>query len=90
MAFSDSMEIEDSLQIDLQVSFETLASPYKQTKLFWSSELEQAALELYIQALRSGKQSDNGFKPETHCAVQGQPLVSWVGGHQFNCAFQRM
>ena len=49
----------------------TTASGRKPTKLFWTSEMERAALELYVQAVREGKRADNGFKPEKHRAVAG-------------------
>ncbi|KNZ59274.1 uncharacterized protein VP01_176g5 [Puccinia sorghi] len=30
---------------------------------------QRLALELYVQAVRNRKRSDNGFKPETHQAI---------------------
>ena len=41
----------------------------KQSKLFWTAKMERAALELYVQAVRAGKRTDNGFKPETHRSI---------------------
>lgn len=56
-------------QSQQSVGLGTTSGSRKTVKLFWSSEMEWAALELYVQAVREGKQSDNGFKPETHRAI---------------------
>ena len=62
---------EDSTQLNSQQNLPsgTPANSRKTTKVFWTSEMESAALELYVQAVREGKRSDNGFKPETHRAI---------------------
>ena len=64
MLFDVDME-EDSTQLNSQQNLPsgTPANSRKTTKVFWTSEMESAALELYVQAVCEGKRSDNGFKP---------------------------
>ena len=47
----------------------TASGGRKGVKLFWTTEMERAAMELYVEAVRQGKRSDNGFKPETHRSI---------------------
>ena len=56
-------------QSQQSVGLGTTSGSRKTVKLFWSSEMEWAALELYVQAVREGKRLDNGFKPKTHRAI---------------------
>ncbi|KNZ47913.1 uncharacterized protein VP01_604g5 [Puccinia sorghi] len=58
-----------SASIFSSLAVKTTPRGRKVVKLFWMAELEQASLKLYVQAVRDGKRSNNGFKPETHCAV---------------------
>ncbi|PLW24752.1 hypothetical protein PCASD_05240 [Puccinia coronata f. sp. avenae] len=60
---------ESQIEYQQRIVIENTASVCKQVKVFWTSKMERVALELYVQAVLDGKQSNNGFKPETHRAI---------------------
>ncbi|KNZ44900.1 uncharacterized protein VP01_8712g2, partial [Puccinia sorghi] len=56
----DPMEIEDASQSSVVI--DTTPTGCKSSKLFWTAELERAALELFVQAVCNVKSSDDGFQ----------------------------
>ncbi|KNZ56439.1 uncharacterized protein VP01_2403g2 [Puccinia sorghi] len=60
---------EEATQSQSSIIIDNTPTGRKSAKLFWTSDLERSALELYVQAVRNGKRLDNGFKPETHQAI---------------------